>query len=303
MGDPIEASAIASAFKTRARERPLYIGSIKSNIGHLEPAAGVAGVIKAVLMLETGVIPSAANFEKAHPNIALDDWNIRIATDRTGWPSRGIRRISVNSFGFGGSNGHVVLDDAYHFLQERQLVAGIHNTKGNLDENKAVSSNDIPPSQLCNGDQEDLAAQRERLFVLSAFDESGIKRTSAQLSQYLQAAAEKKQRATCKEAQDLADLAFTLTSRRTTFSWKAFCVAKSRAELADWLQGQAPVLKPLQPSRDARRLAFVFTGQGAQWPAMGQALRVYPIYRQRMEEASRYMKTLGSPWDLDGIVH
>ncbi|KAL9110460.1 MAG: hypothetical protein Q9227_005004 [Pyrenula ochraceoflavens] len=147
VGDPIEAGAIGSVFrKFRSAEDPLYLGSVKSNIGHLEGASGVAGVIKAVLALEAGVIPPNSNFEKLNPKIDAEFWNIKIASKPVSWPTNGLRRASVQSFGFGGANSHIVLDDAYNFLRMRGL-AGNHNTVPKPpitpgDFNEILSNND-----------------------------------------------------------------------------------------------------------------------------------------------------------------
>lgn len=128
VGDPIEASALAEIFAPhRSADEPLYVGALKSNVGHLEGAAGVAAVIKGVLTLESGVIPGNIWFEKRNPKIQ-DEWNLRFPTKSTAWPQRGLRRMSVNSFGVGGSNAHVVMDDALHFLKSFRLV-GNHRTE------------------------------------------------------------------------------------------------------------------------------------------------------------------------------
>ena len=127
VGDPIEASAIGEVFAPyRSPEEPLFVGALKSNVGHLEGAAGVAGLIKGVLTLESGVIPPNIWFEKRNPKI-LDEWNLKFPTEPTPWPKAGLRRMSINSFGVGGSNAHVVMDDALHFLQAHRL-RGSHRT-------------------------------------------------------------------------------------------------------------------------------------------------------------------------------
>lgn len=116
VGDPIEASAISEVFTPyRSPSDPLFIGAVKSNVGHLEGAAGIAGLLKSVYVLERGIIPPNIWFEKANPKI-LDEWNFKFPVEPTLWPQRGLRRASVNSFGYGGSNAHIVLDDALHFL-------------------------------------------------------------------------------------------------------------------------------------------------------------------------------------------
>ena len=115
IGDPTEANAIGRVFEpARSKEDPIYFGAVKANIGHLEGASGIAGIIKALLVLEKGVIPGNANFEKINPQIDADALALRFPQEATPWPVRGLRRASVNSFGFGGSNSHAILDDVYH---------------------------------------------------------------------------------------------------------------------------------------------------------------------------------------------
>ncbi|KAK3321988.1 putative polyketide synthase [Apodospora peruviana] len=128
VGDPIESAALGGAFRrTRTPEDPLIVGAVKSNIGHLEGAAGIAGVIKAVLVLQRAVIPPNTNFEKLNPKIDVEYLRIKLPLEAMPWPTKGLRRASVNSFGFGGTNAHVVMDDAFHFLKEHFLV-GNHTT-------------------------------------------------------------------------------------------------------------------------------------------------------------------------------
>lgn len=130
VGDPIEASAIGEIFAPhRSPQEPLYVGALKSNVGHLEGAAGVAAIIKGVLTLENGVIPPNIWFEKKNPKIQ-DSWNLKFPTEPTPWPQDGLRRMSINSFGIGGSNAHVVMDDALHFLEQNKLTAD-HKTEKN----------------------------------------------------------------------------------------------------------------------------------------------------------------------------
>lgn len=102
-GDPIEAAAIARCFApTRRGKTPLYVGAMKSGLGHLEGAAGIAGIIKAVLILENAIIPPNVNFEKPNPKIPVQKWNLQFPLAATPVPTSNLRRISVNSFGVGG---------------------------------------------------------------------------------------------------------------------------------------------------------------------------------------------------------
>jgi acyl transferase domain-containing protein len=102
IGDPSELSALGASFgKTRDASNPLIVGSVKTNIGHLEGCAGLAGLIKSVLVIEKGEIPPLANFEKANPRLKLDEWKVTLPTELLPWPTEGLRRASVNCFGYG----------------------------------------------------------------------------------------------------------------------------------------------------------------------------------------------------------
>ena len=125
VGDPIEASAISEMFTPyRSPEEPLYIGAVKSNIGHSEGASGIASIIKSVLTLENGIIPANTWFKKQNSKIPIG-WHFHFPTKALPWPSTntGLRRLSINSFGVSGTNAHVVMDDAFHFLKEHGYVA------------------------------------------------------------------------------------------------------------------------------------------------------------------------------------
>jgi len=113
VGDPIECRALGMALgQRRAADKPLLIGSVKSNLGHLETASGVAGLVKAILCLQHRVVPPTIHLKTPNPNILFDDWNLRVVTKATPLdPSRKLT-IGINSFGFGGANAHVVLQSS-----------------------------------------------------------------------------------------------------------------------------------------------------------------------------------------------
>jgi acyl transferase domain-containing protein len=114
-------------------------GAIKANLGHQEGASGIAGVIKAILCLERGIIPPIAGLQNLNPNIDHEFFSLQFPQEVLPWPNDGLRRASVNSFGFGGTNTHVVLDDAHHALQAFHLV-GKHNTMTSLPEANSDAS-------------------------------------------------------------------------------------------------------------------------------------------------------------------
>ncbi|WEW54612.1 hypothetical protein PRK78_000032 [Emydomyces testavorans] len=342
-GDPIEARGIVDGFASKEREIPLYIGALKSNIGHLEGGAGIAGIIKSIMILESGIIPPNVNFEKVNPKIPFDEWNIAFPTECVPWPKSGLRRASVNCFGFGGTNAHCVLDDAYHFLQETGLV-GIHNTRQSVPTKEEISKrlavlkglyldksekllngtgmstnkDNVNGSQgvidvvttngvgangatvddtlingtAANGMRGRLASPR--LFILSTSDQEGMNRAATELKAYL---ASRHDSALQSAEQLLGDLAYTLSERRSRLRWKNYLLADSISSLDRSLADEKALSKPTN-ARNPPRLAFVFTGQGAQYHRMGQQLLVYPVFQKSLEEATEYMNSLGSPWSL-----
>ncbi|KAI1307850.1 putative polyketide synthase [Xylaria venustula] len=287
-GDKEETTGLSKTLSAgRSRGDELIIGSVKANIGHLEAVAGLAGVIKSVLMLERGLIPPNIMFKTPNPKIKFDEWNIQVPTDLVKWPRDGLRRISINSFGYGGTNSHVILDDAYHYLQTRRL-RGLHFTQ-------------IPKPYL-NGHARkqvngDLPETTTRLFALSAQDRDGLKRVKEQLAGFIKSSLEKLQDKTTREREDfVANLAYTLSEKRSRLQWKTYIVASSLDDLSAAMESPEAE-SPEHMSSKPPRLGFVFTGQGAQWATMGMELMRYETFRSSMEAADKYLKTeLGCKW-------
>lgn len=261
-GDPVEAGAIGSVLgEVRPGDNPLLIGSVKSNIGHLEGASGLAGVIKAVLAMEHGVIPANLHFQTPNPDIDFDGMRLKVTGTKTPWPACSVRRAGVNSFGFGGSNAHAVIEQAplvpalalpaHHRRNERTpqafpIVLSAHTKQALADLQQAYAA------RLADtADGLGLADDPERLM----------------------------------------DLAYTLACRRTHHGYRLSTVVSSAAELAAELP-KAKIAK--MPEADkAKQVLFVFTGQGAQWYAMGrQLLRDEPVFRDCMRECDRIVRRL-----------
>ncbi|KAI0855253.1 polyketide synthase [Xylaria cubensis] len=273
VGDPIEASAISEMFTPyRSPEEPLYIGAVKSNVGHSEGASGITSVIKSILTLERGIIPANAWFENRNSKIP-EEWHLKFPTKALPWPKTetGLRRVSINSFGVSGTNAHVVMDDAYHFLKEHGYTAP-HRT---VDVPQLPST--VPTSKpLKDGDNTTASPQ---LIVLSSHDQDGISRLAKAYREH-------------PINDPFYDLAFTLAAKRTQFNWRAAIVTNSIESL------QEAFAEKLEVRRVAADpgLALVFTGQGAQWARMGMELVHYPVFRESLELADRYFKDLGSDW-------
>lgn len=258
-GDPIEATAIYKAVACRFTPRePLYIGSAKANVGHLECASGIVSIIKTVLMLYYGFILPNADFERANDAIPLDKWNMRVATGQTPWPARK-KYACVNNFGFSGSNSTCVLSPAP--LTRDLELAG-------------------------DGGYSPL-----RLFVLSANDETALRNSVKKLGIWLEQHAELYQTTLPR------NLAYTLCQRRSHLPWRMAVVAGMCSDVARSLNSHdvAPTRAPSEPPR----LAFVYTGQGAQWFAMGrELLRTHPVFSEAISRADAALRAIGSEFSV-----
>ncbi|KAL2784619.1 hypothetical protein BJX66DRAFT_348187 [Aspergillus keveii] len=285
IGDPLELTAIAStlgAARRAAGQPPLHIGSIKPAVGHTEGCAGLAGVFKSIVLLEKGMLVPTFGVDRVNPKLKLTDWHLTLADEVARWSTPGLRRISVNSFGFGGANAHVILDDAYHYLQDRGLE-GKHNTlPGDSGSDSGFEDTSV------NGVTDETP---KKLFVLTGKDQAGAKRVSGELNAWLQQDSED-----TKDAALLENLAFTLAQRRTHLEHRTFATAGSVSELVEKLS-KGPVAST-RSQRHGSNLVMVFTGQGAQWPAMARELLLTSLFRSSIEASQSYLDGLGCKWKI-----
>ncbi|KAK5948972.1 Type I Iterative PKS [Knufia fluminis] len=268
-GDPIEAGAVASGFsQDGARPSPLKIGSVKTNVGHTETVSGLASIIKVVMALQHKQIPPNVNFEKPNPAIPFDEYRIQIPTKLEAWARQaGIRRASVNNFGYGGANAHAILEDYASYAAFNKSESPLAN-----------HCRDLPSSP------------RSRVFTLSAKDEQAATRMAANLAEHLRTIV------TESEQTYLDSLAYTLGQRRSKLPWVNTQSAKSISELINKLE-----VSQLSPRRtqEKPRIAFAFTGQGAQWWAMGRELiEAYPIFKDTINAAQSHLSDLGCTWSI-----
>ncbi|KAL4994903.1 hypothetical protein BDV10DRAFT_143330 [Aspergillus recurvatus] len=268
-GDPIECRAIATVFdEVRSPDEPLRIGSVKTNIGHTEATSGLASLIKVVLALEHGKIPPSINFEKPNPKIKLDEWRLRVITALEDWPpgAGGVRRASINNFGYGGTNAHLIVE----------------------------SPTALPSPWHANGHTISATHLDSQLLVFSARDEQACRDMVSNLKEYL------KRNVASKNPEELLQrVAYTLGQRRTRFPW----VAARPVPVQEGLKEAIRALERGMPSprRATRvpRVGMVFTGQGAQWYAMGRELiAAYPVFKASLEETDRFIKALGAKWSI-----
>jgi acyl transferase domain-containing protein/acyl-CoA synthetase (AMP-forming)/AMP-acid ligase II/acyl carrier protein len=274
LGDPIEALALGSVLATgRPADRPALLGSVKTNIGHLEAAAGVAGFIKATLALKHGEAPPSLHFRKPNPHIPFADLPLRVVTETQPLPERDRpARAGVSSFGFGGTNAHVVLEAV------ASSVAG-------------VCDPGIPASQRPATAPAD---RRPQLVPLSARSPEALRDMARTWADFLES----------QPGPALTDVAYTAGLRRTHHDHRLALVAESSREFAEqlraWLDGTPRTgtsAGKRTPSRRPR-VVFVFAGQGPQWWGMGrQLLDSEPSFRATVEKCDEVFGPLAG-WSL-----
>ena len=295
-GDPLEFGAIGAVFDRSNKTPPLYVGTVKPNIGHLEGAAGLAGIIKTVLSLEAGIILPNINFQIPNPKLRLAELNFIVPTVPIPWPTQGLRRASINSFGYGGTNGHCILDDANHYLSARGLPGRTHtnNTPFQLSPLSDSTDSGLGPSDTSeDGDyfSQEASSRHHRLFILSAPEQNALGRLGESHAAFLQDLMQSKS----SGADALLDgMAFTLGTRRSAFQWRTAVTGTTATDLANRL---LEVPKPLRASKPPK-LLFCFNGQGSQWHAMGRELLSHEVYRRSVAAADEYFPSLGASWSV-----
>ncbi|KAI1632482.1 ketoacyl-synt-domain-containing protein [Biscogniauxia mediterranea] len=299
-GDWRETKAVSAAFcQQRNKENPIYIGSIKTNIGHLEGSAGVAGLLKGILTIENGIIPKHINFEApGNPAIDFESLRIKVPVDNTPWPVQGMRRASINCFGFGGTNAHVVIDDAAHYLSRKGL-RGHHNTTLR-DDQEVADFIPGPSNELTSGSKRQFSrfyipehGPSTYLFIFSAHEQKALSEMVRMHAEYLE------ERLCEPSATLMEDLAYTLGNRRTKMQWKTSVAASTVKDLLRGLKDVRNMSFTRTPENKYLRVAFIFSGQGAQWFAMGRELLRFGKFRCSITKASIYLEDhLGSSFCL-----
>ncbi|KAH7322436.1 putative hybrid NRPS/PKS enzyme [Stachybotrys elegans] len=261
-GDPKEAAAISKCFGKRA-DNPLYVGSVKTVIGHTEGAAGLAGVLKASGIIQKGIIPPNLLFNKLNPAIEPLYKGLQVPTSLMPWPTlpEGVpRRVSVNSFGFGGSNAHAIVEE-YR-------------------------------PETAPATEEESARAPLTPFVFSAASEGSLLAQVEAYAEYLRG----------RDDISATDLAWTLQSRRSQHPFKVAFSAASVQELVTKLDAKIADIKRVSGSTIGSRSSIkasparvlgVFTGQGAQWAAMGaELIQTSEFVQKRIEKLQESLDTL-----------
>ncbi|MER7516740.1 non-ribosomal peptide synthetase/type I polyketide synthase [Streptomyces sp. NPDC126499] len=276
VGDPIEAGALARALSIgRKPGARCYVGSVKANIGHTESAAGIAGLIKTVLSLQHRTVPPHINLTRLNPAIDPASLPYEIPSGPADWPEHdGPARAGVNAFGFGGTNAHVVLEEA-----PKTAVRHGSDPSG------------ADPSEAST-------APALTILPLTARDPAVLPRLAEGIRQQLTGTGAE------GTPVSLSDLGHTLAHRRQHLESRLSVVYSSRASLVEALEaygrGEDHPRVLVDHERDAqrRRLVWVFTGMGPQWWAMGRELfEREPVYREAVERCDHEIAKL-TGWSL-----
>jgi acyl transferase domain-containing protein/acyl carrier protein len=254
VGDPIEARAIGHTIGAeRPRSRPILIGSVKSNIGHLEPASGIAGLFKVILALRHRGIPASINLERPNPNIDFDALNLRVVDRFTPMDSDPLI-MGVNSFGFGGSNGHAILTG--------------YRVPAATPE-RAVDVSRVP-------------------LLLSAGSQESLRRRARQFAALLS------QRRSPRATYDILYTAAVRRQRlKHGLAVWGNDVAEITARLSEFADGETPPgAVTTERVAGGDRVAFVFAGNGSQWQGMGRELLRLPRFRECVERIDTLLRPL-----------
>jgi acyl transferase domain-containing protein/thioesterase domain-containing protein len=246
LGDPIEMAALTKAFRAGTDKNQFCaIGSVKANIGHMDAAAGITGVIKTVLCLEHNMLPPILHFETPNPHIDFERSPFYPLKELTPWePGATVRRAGVSAFGVGGTNAHAILEEG-PTIESGSKGRGVH------------------------------------ALVLSAKTDSALRKMQENLADYLEK----------NEAAQLADVAFTLQCGRKRFEHRMALSCRTKEEAVNTLR-RGEVHRRKQNASGAE-VAFLFPGQGAQYPGMGCELyATEPVYKEAVDQCAALLEPI-----------
>ncbi|WP_237743540.1 type I polyketide synthase [Pleurocapsa sp. PCC 7319] len=254
VGDPIEASALGAVLgKNRQPGDYCQLGSVKTNIGHVETAAGVAGVIKVALALKHKQIPPSLHFHNPNPEINFEELHLQVSTELTPWQTDTPAIAGVNSFGFGGTNAHVVMGEVPLEIKSQE-----------------ENNNDIP-----------------YILSLSAKNQPALRELAKQYLNLLD-----------NSSINVDQLCFTANNQRSHFNHRLTCVTQSPQQLQQQLTAYlsdneiAGLRSNIIPSdRPNPQIAFLFTGQGSQYPDMGKQLyQTQAVFKQAVDRCAEILE-------------
>jgi acyl transferase domain-containing protein/NADP-dependent 3-hydroxy acid dehydrogenase YdfG/acyl carrier protein len=263
LGDPIEAQALLSTYgQDRPYGRPLWLGSVKSNIGHVLAAAGVASVIKTVMSIRHGTLPKTLHLDEPSSKVEWSAGEIALLTESVPWPETGApRRAGVSSFGISGTNAHVIVEEATEAVGAEESPAGPEGLVGEGETRRPGLAGAVP-------------------WAISGKGEGALRAQAARLASHVASHPEL----------GIGDIGLSLVDSRSTFESRAVAIGQDPRELREAVAAladaaPAPAVVRGEARPGVRRVAFLFTGQGAQRVGMGRELyESSPIFRAALDE-------------------
>ncbi|MGK5728283.1 type I polyketide synthase [Streptomyces sp. URMC 124] len=294
LGDPIEAQALLATYgRDRTEGRPLWLGSVKSNLGHTQAAAGVAGVIKMVMAMRHGALPKTLHADEPSPQVDWDSGAVELLTAHRAWPQTGgPRRSAVSSFGISGTNAHVVLEEAPEEgtpgvagttgAARTTGVAAAAGTAGAAAASGAAAPGGAASTEASAGEAVSAPPLTAVPWLISARTPQALAGQSRRLREWVAA----------RPGAGPADIGFSLATTRSHWEHRAVVVGENTGELlaglaavtagADGADGAGP--------RTGGKVAFLFTGQGSQRLGMGRELyRAFPAFAAAFDEVAALM--------------
>ena len=301
LGDSIELRALASVYgRGRETERPLLVGSVKTNIGHAEWAAGMASVMKAVMAMRTGVIPAHLHFKEPNPNFDWERMPLRITSEQTPWPSHQGRLLSaVNSFGLSGTNAHVVLEGYGQPANGEESQAG-----GNwpMGPEQSVTAT-VPEVDHADGTEAQQAERPARVLPLSARSNAALPDVAGRYVAWLDALEASAADGGIDQA--LADAAWTAGTGRSHLEHRAGLAFTGTADLRaalERLAAAAPSPDGAAP-RPPARTAFVYASGDREWASVAADLyRTEPVVRAVLDTCDRLVREERGASLLDALL-
>ncbi len=285
LGDPIEAQALLATYgQDRPEDQPLWLGSVKSNIGHAQQAAGVAGVIKMVMALQHEHLPRTLHADEPSPHIDWTEGHVKLLTEDRPWPAgERARRAGISSFGLSGTNVHVILEEAPAAVDEA-LAASAPAEDGEAEANEGAAE---PAGPLVTG---------AHAWLVSGRTADGLTAQAERLREWVDG----------RPGLEPADVAWSLAATRSRFDHRAVVVGGDRSELVAGLEslaGGAPAGSVVSGSaRSGARVVFAFAGQGSQWLGMGRELAsCSPVFAARLAECEAALAPFVD-WSLADVL-
>ncbi|MFF1465888.1 type I polyketide synthase, partial [Streptomyces sp. NPDC058330] len=285
LGDPIEAQAVIATYgQGRPEGQPVWLGSVKSNIGHPQAAAGIGGLMKMVLALQNKRLPQTLHADEASPHVDWTAGHVRLLTESQPWETDGRpRRAGVSSFGVSGTNAHIILEEAPEPADDETAAGHAEGTDDAVAPDRAPAALDAPGTCA---------------WLVSGRTADGMRAQAARLAAYVAGRPEL----------NPADVAWSLATNRSLFEYRAVVTGTGREELAEGLAAVAAgkpapgVVTGTSAAVDASEPLFVFPGQGAQWAGMGrELLESSPVFAARLAECERAL-TPYVDWSLTEVL-